>query len=416
MKEINDKWLETVVEKVNRVESPVPEGAWESIRTGVATKKRRSRTVAWIATAAIAAAAAVTPVAILSLYNSSTENIITDAGSTVTASSEEPSSPTEIIPDKTPETVTVSPFRLAEAPAARPKTVAAPSTAEPASAVAELTEKPVKKGINLTDRKTDKDESPTKDKDKENETKDIPEAGPATVDLEKYLASLPDEDEPARRHRAIGYSLSGNMALATSTADIWNRDLLGGTSVAEDGFYGLGLAMNASPSPAGAIPRKAVSAFQYRHHQPISAKLAVSYPLSDRWSVESGVLYTFIYSDITSKNPETGTLGSQQIHFLGIPLALRYTFLDSGRSSLYAIAGGAAEKSIKASAHNDTFTLKPWFRSVNVGAGYQLNILRGLGLFVEAGGSWHFRNDAVSYTPYDNNPLQFSLQAGIRIY
>ena len=73
------------------------------------------------------------------------------------------------------------------------------------------------------------------------------------------------------------------------------------------------------------------------------------------------------------------------------------------------------EKCVSAKINGNPFNLKPLFWSANCGAGYQVGIARGLGLFLEAGGSYHFRNSAFSYTIYNDNPLQFSLQAGLRI-
>lgn len=398
-KESNDKWLDTVVEKVNGTNLAPPEGSWNKILSGVAARRRRRRMSAWITAGAIAAAAAVTPVAILSIREGSTENLIPDTGIAAVARNEMPA-------------------RLGEAEPAgmsAPQPIVKAKTAAKSSVRTDRMEmEPEREDLPVGNPEEKGTAALQQEPENISATPSVMTEEPEVSGLERYLASLADEDEISGRGRKVSFSLSGDLALSHTTTDIWNRELIRGTSVSHGGYYGL--AMNAASSSIKPVPRKAVSAFQYRHHQPLSVKLAISYPIADRWALESGVQYTYLCSDITSKNASTGNLGSQHIHFLGIPVNLRYTFLDSGRSSLYATAGGAAEKCVKASANGSALKIKPWFWSGGAGGGYQLEIIKGMGLFAEAGCTWHFRNEAVSYTPFDDNPLQFSLQAGIRIF
>ena len=117
----------------------------------------------------------------------------------------------------------------------------------------------------------------------------------------------------------------------------------------------------------------------------------------------------------------------QQLHYLGIPLRLSYNIFDSKYLTVYASAGGMAEKCISGSARtiveiNGTETdntagrinIKPLQWSVSAEAGVQGNINDFIGIYIEPGASWHFDNGSLVSTVYKEKPLNFNLEFGIR--
>ena len=84
----------------------------------------------------------------------------------------------------------------------------------------------------------------------------------------------------------------------------------------------------------------------FRHHQPLSVAFTVGKEFSHGLSLESGLNYTLLRSDVRAMyaSEETG----QTLHFLGIPLRMKWQFLERGRFSLYIGAGGMAEKCVSA--------------------------------------------------------------------
>lgn len=148
----------------------------------------------------------------------------------------------------------------------------------------------------------------------------------------------------------------------------------------------------------------------YRHLPPVTAKLAVSVDLTESLSVETGLSYTFLKSVITKRNDSY----VEQLHFIGVPLSLRANVICGDRSSFYLSAGGQVDKCVKADFGYGNEPVAPLFWSATALLGYQYSLSSVVGLFVEAGGAFHFKNDYPRVTLYTDHPLQSSLQAGLR--
>lgn len=400
MDNLENNWLEEVASRVGGMETPAPEGAWEAVSGAVSRIKGRRRRARAIVVAALAAAAALAPIVILQNGKGPETDI---SGVSVASATSVASAPSvqavaadpavEDIGNDKPKTIIPSKNLVAEnavdgtdniGPAHKEEVAA------PVSAVA--VDEPLKK---------------------EEVSDSVPEdepSNPRETDFQRRLAELGGDDAVKRPRGRSGFSLGGNLAMASGarTADLWNNDIVNASTAATDGFYGLSLVRKAP----GSVRQ---SAFRYRHMQPVSIKLAYALPLYGGLSAETGLTYTVLRSSVLSYDTNGEYAGTQVLQFVGIPLNLGWTLFESGRSSLYLLSGGEARKCVKARMERTPLEIKPVFWSVSASAGYQFNLAPRAGLFVEAGGSWHFRNEAFNYTLYDNNPLQFSLQAGLRI-
>ncbi|MBQ9474931.1 MAG: hypothetical protein IJU69_01555 [Bacteroidales bacterium] len=388
----SDKWLDEVARRLDNFVDTVPEGAWEAISAGVARKKRQKRAALITVAALLGAAAAITPV-ILFRDGETTGNDI-PVNTPYIAQNE--------VPPAT-ETAISEPITEAPVPPRRNKV----SEPEAETAIIETAEPET---VIMT----------------KPETKPVVEEN----DFERLLASLTETEDDETPRRRIGISLGGNLGFASDrSADIWSSFVASLAKVhpenQSDGldyanlngsdksvFYGLDLTRN---SPVIGRSAKTSSAFQYRHYFPVSVKLALSFPISGRFAVETGATYSLLRSAILFPAPEGEQNPYQVLHFIGLPAGLRYSIYEMGRTSIYASAGGALEICVSARINGVPIDLKELFWSANCSGGVQVTIARGLGLFLEAGGSYHFRNNAFTYTIYDDNPLQFSLQAGLRI-
>ena len=148
----------------------------------------------------------------------------------------------------------------------------------------------------------------------------------------------------------------------------------------------------------------------YVFSAPVSAAIALSYDLTDRFALESGLCYTSFQSRLAMlSRPDT-----YSHRFIGIPLALRYDFVDGQRVSLYLKLGSMAEKCISedsaAEAEENSIIFSA---SAAAGINYKLN--DWLGIFAEPYLSYHFDTPGISSTIYDTAPLQPGLQAGLRL-
>ena len=73
------------------------------------------------------------------------------------------------------------------------------------------------------------------------------------------------------------------------------------------------------------ITTKMVQTDQHIHHrQPIRFGLSLRYQLDDRWSVESGLSYTRLSSDITTVEAGMTTVTEQRLNYIGLPLNVGY--------------------------------------------------------------------------------------------
>ena len=79
--------------------------------------------------------------------------------------------------------------------------------------------------------------------------------------------------------------------------------------------------------------------YEFDHKMPLSVGATVSKSLAKNWELESGIIYTYLYSKYHSTNGN----GSQELHYLGIPIDIIYRFARVKRASFYASAGGKVD-------------------------------------------------------------------------
>lgn len=164
-----------------------------------------------------------------------------------------------------------------------------------------------------------------------------------------------------------------------------------------------------------------------KNWQPIQVGVSVAYSFTDRLSIESGLTYSCLVSDLSSGTPLGNYDIRQTLHYIGLPLALRYDFLKIKGFSLYASAGGQMEKCVagktrtdyfvdgkKVSSENGRIMVEPLQWSVNAYVGAQYSFNRLVGLYVEPGAAYYFRNGSPVNCIYSERPFNFSLRAGLR--
>lgn len=166
---------------------------------------------------------------------------------------------------------------------------------------------------------------------------------------------------------------------------------------------------------------------EYKHRLPVRIGLNVAYRLTDRLSVESGVSYTRLSSDMKDGTKDNYSSGSQKLDYIGVPLNVKYRAFAYRRLSLYASAGLLTEKCVSGKAtheyvisgekkkrETEDVAAKPWQLSVNAALGAQLDVLRNVGVYVEPGVSYYFDDRSPLSTIYKEKPLNFNLNLGVR--
>ena len=166
---------------------------------------------------------------------------------------------------------------------------------------------------------------------------------------------------------------------------------------------------------------------EYKHRLPVRVGLNVAYRLTDRLSVESGVSYTRLSSDMKDGTKDNYSSGSQKLDYIGVPLNVKYRAFGYRRLSVYASAGLLTEKCVsgkttheyvisgeKKKHEAEDVAAKPWQLSVNAALGAQLDVLRNVGVYVEPGVSYYFDDRSPLSTIYKEKPLNFNLNMGVR--
>ena len=164
-----------------------------------------------------------------------------------------------------------------------------------------------------------------------------------------------------------------------------------------------------------------------KHRQPVKVGVSVNWRLSDRWTVGTGVTYSYLSSELTSGTDDSHYTTHQKLQYVGIPLNVSYTFYQHKRWSVYGTTGGMVEKCVKGksstdyivggkleSTQYDDVKEKRLQYSVGAAVGVQAKIADHVGFYVEPGVSCHFNNHSDVTNIYKDTPFNFSLGLGFR--
>lgn len=163
---------------------------------------------------------------------------------------------------------------------------------------------------------------------------------------------------------------------------------------------------------------------------PVQIGLGVSVPLTSRWRINTGLIYTRLSADIRSGSDDVYNVTKQRVYYIGVPVQAGYTFFTSRVADLYVTAGATAEKALKARSekvyHRADGTVSPaeeedspsarglWQFSANLSAGVQLNVTKWVGVYCEPGVAYYFNDRSELPSVRHEHPWNFNLQAGLR--
>ena len=154
------------------------------------------------------------------------------------------------------------------------------------------------------------------------------------------------------------------------------------------------------------------------HHQPIRFGLSLRYRLNERWGLESGLTYTRLSADITNTVDGQATATEQSLNYIGIPLNVSYLVWGNRHFNLYLSAGGLVEKMVKGSRttydETNSVNIHPLQVSVNGAAGAEFKFCNDFSLYLEPALNYYFDNGSSIPTLYQEKPLNFNLNVGIR--
>ena len=356
-----DKWLEIISERLRDAQLPLPPGDWEVFEAKLKAKKRHSMFVRWAAAAASLAAAAA--VAAFFLPKKSVEEVIEKVVS--------PVSPVSPIPE-----------RLAQA---SDTPVTPPPVLSPHSPVI------------LSPSGEESPPAPVILSPQDEESPHCEESVPQTAnnaisdnDFQDYETS---RETHSRRRLSVAPHLGGMRSDAT--ADI----------------NGFGYLPFSSGNYYGSYPSSVISTTN--HSIPLSFGVDISYPLTQRLAITSGIEAEVFKSEFSSRVNQA-TL-SQKAVYLGIPLRLEWSFWQAGRFSSWIGAGGKVDRCIYARLDKEDIRDNAFNWSLVANAGLRYGLTDNVGLYVAPQITWFLKpEDPAILTYRTQNPLMFTVNAGLR--
>lgn len=164
------------------------------------------------------------------------------------------------------------------------------------------------------------------------------------------------------------------------------------------------------------------------HRLPVRIGVTAGYRLNDRVEIGSGVTYANLTSDIKEGSDSHYYNGVQALHYVGIPVDLRYKVFSWQSLDIYGGAGVLAEwcaggrlkkryviDNVARSAETEHIGEHPLQMSASVSAGVQYNVAGTVGIYAEPGVRYYFDDGSSLRTIYKDRPLNFNIDIGVRI-
>lgn len=163
------------------------------------------------------------------------------------------------------------------------------------------------------------------------------------------------------------------------------------------------------------------------HRLPVRTAVSFAYRINNRLSLESGLTYSYLSSDLSYPSKSKFVSGTRKLHYLGVPLKARLRILSWRSLDFYTSAGALMEKCIVGSLERrftlDGKTLQTDSRRERVGAlqwsanfslGFMVNLTPSVGIYIEPGIGYYFDNHSAIPNIYQERPLNVTLDMGLR--
>ena len=165
---------------------------------------------------------------------------------------------------------------------------------------------------------------------------------------------------------------------------------------------------------------------RYDHNRPIKVGISVRYDIDNRWSISSGLTYSYLRSSFDYSEGKAFGSGVQKLHYVGLPLAADYNIISAKKLKVYLSAGGEVQKLVCGKATMDGVNIPEadanhdikeggmqW--SLNAAIGAEYNFVDNVGIYIEPGVSHYIDNHSKVDNYYKYKPTNFSLNVGLRL-
>lgn len=433
MNEMKDKWINDIRSRMDNYSEPLPAGLWEKIESEISTPAPKVIPMWRKWTSVAAAAALVLAISSVSVWYWSSDLELKEVNSALTDNNEirqEYKSDNGIQEIQTmessdkqlqPEAVNYSPktiVNLASGNNADSLNVARIALSENIQTVdTESTDSELKKEADTEDKASVK----------ENRMKRMREDRETVRRNASYLAM-----SDSKRSKGGGVQLgvmTGNIPYSSSNSfSGMSRLAIPTKSVSQVNDVVVGEVSDATASYSQMLfnnmGRQTYT--DIKHHMPVTVGASVKWNLNEDWALESGLNYTYLYSELRS-GAKSYIEDKQKLHYVGIPLKVQRSVWSNSIFSFYASAGGMMEKCVSGSVEtvcvddnnrksfgNEKLDVKPLQFSVLASVGLQANFNKLLSLYLEPGMIYYFDDNTDIITIRKDKPFNFNLQLGLR--
>ena len=251
---------------------------------------------------------------------------------------------------------------------------------------------------------------------------DFPDFEPESAGKRNRFAALRPQSISAGASGFMTQSRMENTYSPVSTFNTLNSKAPSGD--------GIGQAVPASDRPSGEPVQVQSYALKTdaKHYRPVTFSVLAKWQFTETLGLESGLSWTMLSSRFTTSSATSQIADQQTLQYIGIPLNMTFSFLDTRLFTIYATMGGMVEKCVDGRVKHseyvsdklllsyvDKVSVTPLQWSVSGGAGIQANFSDNLAFFAEPGLSYHFRNESQVGTIYREHPLDFRFSFGFRV-
>ena len=433
MNEMKDKWINDIRSRMDNYSEPLPAGLWEKIESEISTPAPKVIPMWRKWTSVAAAAALVLAISSVSVWYWSSDSELKEVNSALTDNNEirqEYKSDNGI---QEVQTVKSSDKQLqAEAVNYSSKTIVNLASGNNADSLnvarialseniqtvdTESTDSELKKEVDAEDEASIK----------ENRMKRMREDRETVRRNASYLAM-----SDSKRSKGSGVQLgvmTGNIPYSSSNSfSGMSRLAIPTKSVSQVNDVVVGEVSDATASYSQMLfnnmGRQTYT--DIKHHMPVTVGASVKWNLNEHWALESGLNYTYLYSELRS-GAKSYIEDKQKLHYVGIPLKVQRSVWSNSIFSFYASAGGMMEKCVSGSVEtvcvddnnrksfgNEKLDVKPLQFSVLASVGLQANFNKLLSLYLEPGMIYYFDDNTDIITIRKDKPFNFNLQLGLR--
>lgn len=413
-------WTSKLHERLDGHKATVPDGLWDKIAErlddNIATapaplpnNHNRPKTIRLVALAMSAAASVAVVVMVALRMNDDTINNVASKFDSPAASLHNPA----------PSSVVNAPHRLisriASATHASEPTAQTPQAAVLLAEAAPLSEDTTYRSVcetpaNDLQTRTAPDES--------NSTSRMRKGGNANRTYNKPSAtSYAMTRQTKHTHQSNRWNIGVHAEGITTDSRNTKRPMLMATRDAD-------MLVSGNPNKVQSVlsnaPLQLADYSQTKHHyHPMSFGLSVGYNLTPRLTLTTGMVYTYASSDFTSSAAGDDIIETQRLHYIGVPLSVKYKVWGNSAIHTYAIAGCQADFNVSAKMQTGDITTDAdkdrtqW--SVGGAVGIQYNIIPRMGIYAEPGVRYYIDNKSSVETIFKEKKLNFNLQLGVRV-